>query len=138
MKHQYTGTNGKTFTVEVTAEQAEVMIDIDRKFDSNERKFRARATKEASLDYLNDEYEWEPQDNDLTAEERLIDEETAAEEIVRLYKAIAGLSGKRQLLVRLYYFEQKTQEEIAAILGVTQQAVAGQIETLEKKLKELF
>ena len=126
MRKQYTGTNGKTFTVEVTAEQAEVMIDIDRKFDSNERKFRARATKEASLDYLSDEYEWEPQDNTVDVQQE-VEREDEAE---RVRRAVACLNEKQQLIVRLCYYEGKEHQEVAAILGVSKAAVSQQFKTI--------
>ena len=134
MKIKYRLANGKTVEVEVTDEQANVIVDINRKSDSNDRKFSERARKEASLNYLNAEYDWEPTDKtvDISAEVERNDEAG------RVRRAVGTLSIRHQEIVRLYFFEHKTQAEIAKILGIDQSGIQRQLQTIYKSLKKIL
>jgi len=134
MTINYKFANGKTVEVEVTAEQAEVIVDINRKFDSNERKFKMRKAKETSIDYLSDEYEWELTDETVDVQGSVEREDDAE----RVRQAVACLDAKQQEVVRLYFYEGKTTREIAAIFGIHHSNAARQIETIKRTLKKLL
>lgn len=52
--------------------------------------------------------------------------------------AVSTLSKRQQEVFELYYYDKKTQVEIAAELGITQQAVAAVYERAEKNLQRIF
>lgn len=134
MKISYRLRNGKTIEVEVTEAQAEVLVELNRQTESHERKFKRRTLRETSLDHLNDEYEWEPTDE--TVDVQGVVERGEDAELVR--QAVACLNAKQREVVRLYFYESKTQVEIAAIFGVDQSCIARQIKTVCEKLKKLL
>ena len=68
----------------------------------------------------------------------LIDNEMHAEELARLRTAIKKLSGRNRLVIKLYFYEGKTQEEIAEILGVSQPAVSMLIDRILLRLKKFL
>lgn len=91
-----------------------------------------------SLDKLVDcEVEIEDIDSDL--ESKYIEQETKEEESARLREAIATLNDRQQEMVRMIYFEGKTQEEVAKRFAVGKQAISNAMQRiyaqLEKKLK---
>lgn len=62
----------------------------------------------------------------------------AKEENQELYEALSKLSSREKELVRLTYYEDKTQEEIAAIFGVSHQAISKAIQSIKEKLKNIL
>lgn len=56
----------------------------------------------------------------------------------RLYKAISKLTEKQRIVLELYYFNQKTQQEIAAKLGISRTSVQDRLDGALKKLKKIF
>ena len=54
------------------------------------------------------------------------------------FRAIGRLNEKQQRLARLYYYEEKTTYEIAAILKINQSNAHRQLETLKKTLKKYY
>ncbi|MCL2751445.1 MAG: sigma-70 family RNA polymerase sigma factor [Firmicutes bacterium] len=132
MKSPYKFYDGKTSELEVNPAVAELLADFEREDENEARKARWR--KEISLDALYEETEWEPTDTTVHIEADYI----AKEEKETLLAGVAGLSEKQRRLVRLYYYEEKTECEIAAILGVSQQAVSQQLSTIKTALKKYF
>lgn len=91
-----------------------------------------------SLDRLVDcEVEIEDKDTDLGND--LIELETQSEEYSALHKAISQLTPRQQEMIRMIYFEGKSQEEVASVMKVTQATVSitlnRAIENLRKILK---
>lgn len=91
-----------------------------------------------SLDRLVDcEVEIEDKQSDLEA--NYIEQETTKEEYADLHAAIAMLTPRQQEMVRLIYFEERTQEEVAQILGIDSSSVRHAMmrikNTLRKKLE---
>lgn len=76
-----------------------------------------------SLDRLVN-YEVEIEDKDLDFEADYIEQETTKEEYAELHKAIRQLTPRQQEIVKMIYFEGKTQKEVAKVLGITQGAVS--------------
>ena len=76
-----------------------------------------------SLDRLvNCEVEIEDKDSDFEAD--YIEQETTKEEYAELHKVIRQLTSRQQEIVKMIYFEGKTQKEVAKVLGITQGAVS--------------
>ena len=63
-------------------------------------------------------------DKRLTPEELYIEKESGASLFKYLHSAIEKLPYKQRTVIELFYFQDKTQEEIALILGVKQPAVS--------------
>lgn len=130
MKTTYTLANGKTVEIEVSAELAATLADFIRKDKNEARKYRWR--KEVSIEALKEETGWEPTDISANIETALI----ADEEKESLLTAVARLSDKQRWLIRLRYYEEKTEYEIAAILGINQSNVHRQLQTIHNTLKK--
>lgn len=90
-----------------------------------------------SLDRMSDEGV-DLEDKSADVESAYIENETQAEEYTNLHTAIATLTQKQQEIVRMIYFEGKTQEEVAGILGVTHQAISNLNQKILKKIKSFF
>lgn len=132
MKATYTLADGKTATIEVSAELAATLADFKRKEQNEARKYRWR--KEVSIEALKDETGWEPIDTTADIETGII----ADEERQTLLAAVARLSDKQKRLIQLYYYEEKSFTEIAAILGINRRSVSKQLDTIHKKLKNIL
>lgn len=90
-----------------------------------------------SLDEFREKgYEIENKELDLEAD--LIEEDTARDRKERLHKAIAQLNPRQQEIVRLIYFEGKTQKEVADYLGIKQPTVQEAIKRIIASLKKYF
>ena len=98
-----------------------------------------------SLDRLVDcEVEIEDKNSDFEAD--YIEKETTKEEYAELHKAIRQLTPRQQEMVKLVYFEGKTQEEVANLLGIDGSSVRHAMQriyatlrkNLEKKLKNFY
>lgn len=92
-----------------------------------------------SLDSLVDcEVEIEDKQSDI--ETNYIEKETKQEEYANLYAAIATLTPRQQKMVRMIYFEGKSQEEVREMFGVSKSAISHAMEriydSLRKQLKE--
>ena len=67
-----------------------------------------------------------------------IETETTQEEKLNLHKAIKKLTPRQQEIVKLIYFEGKTQKEVAKVLGITQGAVSLALAKSIAQLKNLI
>lgn len=128
MKTTYTLTDGKTVEIEVSAELAD-FIREDKNAARNKRRHN-----EISIDALREETGWEPIDTAADIETVLI----ADEERQTLLAAVSRLSDKQRRLVNLRYYEEKTEYEIAAILGINQSNVHRQLNTIHNALKKIL
>jgi RNA polymerase sigma-B factor len=132
MKDNYTLADGKAAIVEVSAEVAKTLADFARKDKNAARKARWR--KEVSLDQMYEETGFEPTDTAADIEGAYI----AKEEKETLLAAVARLSDKQRRLIALRYYEEKTESEIAGILGINQSNVHRQLETVKIALNNYF
>ena len=71
-------------------------------------------------------------------EENLIEKEQAWEERKKLHKALSKLKPRYQLIIKRIYFENKTQEEVAEELGISQPAVSMVLERIFEAIKKNF
>lgn len=132
MKTTYTLADGKTVEIEVSAELATTLADFIRE-DKNEARNKRRHN-EISIDALREETGWEPIDTAADIETVLI----ADEERQTLLAAVSRLSDKQRRLVNLRYYKEKTEYEIAAILGINQSNVHRQLNTIHNALKKIL
>lgn len=131
-KIKYTFTDGQTATIEVKSAVAELLADFVRE-DKNAARNKRRHN-EISLDAMREETGWEPIDTAADIETVLI----ADEEKTTLLAAVSRLSDKQRRLIRLRYYEEKTEYEIAAILGINQSNVHRQLDTIHNALKKIL
>ena len=71
-------------------------------------------------------------------ETRLEEEEALMEESEKLRAALAKLTNRQREIVRLYYFEGMTQENIASRLKISQQATSKALKQSYQKIKDVF
>ena len=86
-----------------------------------------------SLDRMKDEGV-DIEDRHLDVEQNYI----ADEEKRELYAAIKKLTPRQKEIVRLIYFEEKTQEEAASIIGISHQAISKALKKILDELKSFF
>lgn len=90
-----------------------------------------------SLERMADEgIELEDYTADLEAE--YIERETQEEEYANLRAAIATLTPRQQEMVRMIYFEGKSQEELCEIFGITKSAVSHAMERIYAALRKIL
>lgn len=59
-------------------------------------------------------------------------------EAQKIHKVINGLSPEERMIIYAIYFEDKTQEELASIMGVSQQVVAYRLKKILNKMREIY
>jgi len=123
----------KTIKNVVDASLCPTVVDLLAQFkkdDENyERKMRWR--KEISIDDIKAKTGNEPQDYSADVEYNLIKQE----DITLVRKAIDYLNSKKQYIIWLYYYENKTLVEIANELGVSKIAIHKQLQRIKNDLK---
>ena len=133
----------KTYYLYVKGQRVEVSEQIYRAYVQPERKQRMREyrAKEkisvTSIDALS-EKGFEPEDGTQDFESALIEVEEQAEELAKLNAAIEQLSERDRRVVQLYYFESKTQQEIANILGIAKSTMSELLPRILLRLKNFL
>ena len=88
-------------------------------------------SREDSLDRLMDDNAEQFTDHHESVEDMVLRKISAE----KLYQALAKLSEKERELIVALFFEEKTERELAAVLGISQPAVHKQKNKILKKLK---
>lgn len=133
----------KTYYLYVKGQRVEVSEQIYRAYVQPERKQRMREyrAKEkisvTSIEVLS-EKGFELEDGTQDFESALIESEEQSEELTKLHAAIAQLSERDRQIIQLYYFDGKTQQEIAALFGISQQALQKSLVRISIRLKNFF
>ena len=97
----------------------------------------ARRQEVLSLDVLDEDYDtWLTVQPEM--EMRLEEEDASLEESERLRTALTQLTKRQREVIRLYYFDGLTQEEIALKLQITQQATSKVLKQAYKTIKDVF
>ncbi len=130
MQKSYKFSDGKVAEIEVNSAVAELLASFEREDKNAARKERWR--KEVSIEAMYEETGWELTDTAVDIEADYI----ANEGKENLLAAVSELSGKQRRLIRLYYYEEKTLREIAAVMDIHFSSVQRQLETIHKKLKK--
>ncbi len=135
--------DNKTFYLFVKGQRVEVSEEIYRAYVQPERKQRMREYRAKDsisitpIEGLSEKgFEIEDETQDFVS--ALIENEEQSEELTKLHAAIEQLSERDRQVIRLYYFEGKTQQEIAEILGVSQPAVYKRLLKVLEQLKDFF
>jgi len=127
--YQITKTKYQMIEVE-TLEEEEIIKELNRDFDRNEKREKVIQTKCISLEYLHEKTGYEPVDMSLTGEQAY-DKEIFNE---RLHQAIDSLTPKQKEVIIKVFFENKTKAEVAKELGVKKSTISI---TLERALNNL-
>lgn len=133
----------KTYYLYVKGQKVEVSEEIYRAYVQPERKQRMRdyRAKEkisvTSIEALS-EKGFEIEDGTQDFESALIENEEHAEKLSKLHAAIGQLSERDRLVVQMYYFEGKTQQEIATILGIAKSTMSELLPRILLRLKKFF
>lgn len=133
----------KTYYLYVKGQKVEVSEEIYRAYVQPERKQRMREYRAkdsisvTSIEGLSEKgFEIEDETQDFVA--ALIENEEYSEELSKLHAAIEQLSERDRRVVQLYYFEGKTQQEIAAILGIAKSTMSELLPRILLRLKKFY
>lgn len=127
----------------VKGQKVEVSEEIYRAYVQPERKQRKRDYRAkdkisvTSIEALS-EKGFEPEDGTQDFESALIESEEQAEELSKLHATVAQLSERDRQVVQLYYFEGKTQQEIATILGIAKSTMSELLPRILLRLKKFL
>lgn len=102
-----------------------------------EYAFAKKPTGGLSLESLMDNNMYFP-DTRINIEEEYIRREEEQEMKAKLHKAIKMLNSRQQEIVKLYFWQGKTQEEIAEIYGIDRTSIAHAMRRILRKLKEFL
>lgn len=75
-------------------------------------------------------------DNSLALEEKIIEEETKNEKLKKLSQALKKLTPRQQEMVKMIYFDGKTQGDLAKHYGVGKQAISNAMQRIYATLKK--
>ena len=135
--------DNKTFYLFVKGQKVEVSEEIYRAYVQPERKQRMREYRAknkivvSSIEGL-EEKGFEVADESQDFLTSLIDLEEENERKTLLVKALSCLKEQDKQIVQLYFYDNKTQDEIADILGVSRQHISKKIKQILEKLKQFF
>lgn len=129
--YQITKTKYQMIEVE-TLEEEEIIKELNRDFDRNEKREKVIQTKCISLEYLYEKTGYEPVDMSLTGEQAY-DKEIFNE---RLHQAIDSLTPKQKEVIKMYFWENKTFREIGEELKIHFTTVKEIYDNAIKKLKK--
>lgn len=133
----------KTYYLYVKGQKVEVSEEIYRAYVQPERKQRMREYRAkdgisvTSIEGLSQKgFEIEDETQDFVS--ALIESEEHSEELSKLHAAIEQLSERDRQVVQLYFFEGKTHQEIAAVLGLARTTVTELIARILVRLKKFY
>ena len=106
--YQITRTKYQIIEVE-TLEDENIIKELNRDFERNEKREKVMKTKCISLEYLYEKTGYEPVDTSLTGEQEY-EKEIFNE---KLHHAINSLTPRQKEVIMKVYFENKTQVEVA-------------------------
>lgn len=135
--------DNKTFYLFVKGQKVEVSRKIYNAYIQQDEKQRKREerTKEkifvSSIENLS-ENGFEIEDKSQDCLTSIIENEEQAEELSKLRIAIAHLSERDRQVVQLYFFEGKTQQEIATVLGIAKSTMSELLPRILERLKKFF
>ena len=134
----YQITRKKYRLVEVdTGEQAELVKELNRDFEREDKRAKALWARYQSLEELAEQGEI-IKDDSPDPEETLLQKERLKQMKVLTHKALKKLSPRQQEIVRMAYFEEKSQAEIARELGITEGSVSITLERAKVNLRKIL
>ena len=130
MKITYSFADGEKAIIEVDEQWGEILVELDRQeYNNNQNETK----KHASLDAM--DYEGEFFADQDSFFEHFFD---APDDVDILYEAMETLLPSQKELLQALFFDGMRQEEYARKKGITQSAVAHQLQRILKKLKKFF
>lgn len=115
----------KVAKVEVESVEQEQSVKIlNRETDRFAKSEDTYYEKCSSLDEMYEETGFEPADDALSPEEQFIESERQAEIKKQVHKAIRQLNPRQQAMVQMVFFEDKSQDDVAAYFGISKSAVS--------------
>lgn len=135
--YQITRTKYQIVEVE-TEEQEELIKELNRDFEREDKREKTARARCLSLDYLFESEGYEPPDNSVSAEENYIRQEEKEIFNARLHKAIDSLTPRQKEMVIMVYFEGKSQVEVAQRYGITESAVSQAMDRIHNTLRKIL
>lgn len=135
--------DNKTFYLFVRGQKVEVSRKIYNAYiqqDEKQRKREERAKDKISITSIEglSEKGFEIEDDSQNFVSDLIEREEQSEELTKLHAAIEQLSERDRQVIRLYYFEGKTQQEIADVLGMAKSTMSELLPRILLRLKNFL
>lgn len=135
MRINYEFINGERLEIEVDDNIGEVIIEMEK---MQSRRNRAETRRHNSLEFMHENRDgYRPMqfaDNRADVEQIIIH----SDEKERLHRAIQELDCKDSIIVKKYYFEDKTMVEIGKELGISAMAVSKRLKKIPDKIKKLW
>jgi RNA polymerase sigma factor (sigma-70 family) len=135
MRINYEFITGERLEIEVDDNIGEVIIETEK---MQSRRNRAETRRHNSLEFMQENRDgYRPMqfaDNRADVEQIIIH----SDEKERLHQAIQKLNSKDSIIVKKYYFENKTMVEIGKELGITAMAVSKRLKKIPDKIKKLL
>lgn len=136
----YQITRYKVETLEVESEEQEVLVkELNRDFERMEKADKTYRARCSSLDYMRENGSFEIIDEkQQSPEERLMEEESQRETKAQIHRAIGKLTPRQQEMVRMVYFEEKSQDEVARYYGITKQSVSDAMRRIYATMRKIL
>lgn len=135
MRINYEFLTGERLEIEVDENIGEVIIEMEK---MQSRRNRAETRRHNSLEFMQENRDgnrpMQFADNRADVEQIIIH----SDEKERLHRAIQKLDRKDSIIVKKYYFEDKTMVEIGKELGITAMAVSKRLKKIPDKIKKLL
>lgn len=135
MRINYEFLTGERFEIEVDDNIGEVIIEMEK---MQCRRNRTEMRRHNSLEFMQENRDgYSPMqfaDNRADVEQIIIH----SDEKERLHRAIQKLDRKDSIIVKKYYFEDKTMAEVGKELGITAMAVSKRLKKIPDKIKKLL
>lgn len=135
MKINYEFVTGEKLELEVDDSIGEIVIELEV---SQTRRNRTETRRHNSLESMQEQQPGRSPrqfvDEKVDIEQFIVD----SDERERLHEAIGMLEDRDRLIVRLYYFENRTMEEIGREIGISAMAVSKRLKKIPEKLKSLM
>lgn len=135
MRISYEFINGEKFEIEVDDNIGEVIIEMEK---MQSRRNRAETRWHNSLEFMQENRDgyssMQFADNRADVEQIIVH----SDEKERLHRAIQKLDRKDFIIVKKYYFEDKTMVEIGKELGISAMAVSKRLKKIPDKIKKVF
>jgi RNA polymerase sigma factor (sigma-70 family) len=135
MRINYEFLTGERLEIEVDENIGEVIIEMEK---MQSRRNRAETRRHNSLEFMQENRDgYRPMqfaDNRADVEQIIVH----SDEKERLHRAIQKLDRKDSIIVKKYYFEDKTMVEIGKKLGISAMAVSKRLKKIPDKIKKLL
>lgn len=135
MKIKYEFMTGERLQLEVDDNIGEIIIEMEK---TQSRRNRTETRRHNSLEFMQEIREgylpMQFADERTDIEQIMID----SDEKERLHRAIQKLDCKDAMIVKKYYFEEKTMVEIGKELSISTMAVSKRLKKIPDKIKKLW